>query len=144
MIKKTKVTVWQTSHTHHDSRSRLLKLSRWGRLYKPYEREQSEELATVGHAASQYPKDVANSFEDALRRCPSVSIDAEIMEGQPCIGGTRIPVRAVLRAIEQYGNVQDVVTCYPHLTVEQVEDALYFSQVVLELPSGLDETTVAT
>jgi uncharacterized protein (DUF433 family) len=65
------------------------------------------------------------------------------MEGQPCIAGTRIPVRAVLRALEQYGSVHDVRTCYPSLTTEQIEDALYFSQVVLELPSGLDETTTA-
>ena len=75
-----------------------------------------------------------------LRR-PSISMDVEIMQGQPCIFGTRIPVRSVLRALEQYGSVIGVKNCYPHLTTEQVGDALYFSQIVLELPSGIDETS---
>jgi uncharacterized protein (DUF433 family) len=89
---------------------------------------------------SRYPEDMLRSFEEAARRCPTVAIDGEIMDGQPCLAGTRIPVRAVLRALEQYGSVEDVRRCYPHLTKTQVEDALYFSQLILELPIGLEET----
>ena len=83
------------------------------------------------------------SFEDAMRRCPTISVDEEIMDGQPCIAKTRIPVRAVLRALEQYGSIDEVRRCYPHLTKDQVEDALYFSQIVLELPGGLEDAETA-
>jgi uncharacterized protein (DUF433 family) len=80
----------------------------------------------------------------ALDRCPAISMNPNIMEGRPCIAGTRIPVRAVLRVIEQYGSIEDVVRCYPHLTPEQAKDALYFSQVLLESPGGVDETALAS
>jgi uncharacterized protein (DUF433 family) len=91
-----------------------------------------------------YPAAVLSIFESASRRCPSIILNREIMEGQPCIVGTRIPVKAVLRAIEQYGSLDGVRKCYPHLTNDQVEDALYFSQLVLELPSGIDQSSVAS
>ena len=65
------------------------------------------------------------------------------MEGQPCISGTRIPVRAVLRAIEYYESLDGAIRCYPHLTKSQVKDALYFSQVLLEPQSGIDEASTA-
>jgi len=91
--------------------------------------------------ASEYAQSTIKIFEKAMIRCPSISMDVEIMQGQPCIFGTRIPVRSVLRALEQYGSVVEVKNCYPHLTTEQVGDALYFSQIVLELPSGIDETS---
>ena len=72
----------------------------------------------------------------------SISIDPDIMEGQPCVTGTRIPVRAVLRAIEHYESLDGAIMCYPHLTKEQVKDVLYFSQVLLE-PRGIDEASTA-
>jgi uncharacterized protein (DUF433 family) len=65
-------------------------------------------------------------------RCPSISIDDEIMDGQPCIEGTRIPVRSVIRAVELYGSIDGAVKCYPHLNAQHIKDALYFTQIVLE------------
>jgi|ERR1017187_8188427 uncharacterized protein (DUF433 family) len=80
-----------------------------------------------------------DALREALKWCPAISVNANIMEGRPCLAGTRIPVRAILRVIEQYGSVDGALRCYPHLTAEQINDALYFSQVFLELPSGIDE-----
>jgi uncharacterized protein (DUF433 family) len=80
----------------------------------------------------------------ALKRCRGISIDPEIMEGRPCVAGTRIPVRAVLRVIEQYGSIADAVKCYPHLSLDQVRESVYFSQLLLELPDGIDETSAAS
>ena len=105
-------------------------------------KEQDDVLAKEV-AVPRYSKEILKSFEDAMRRCPTVSIDRDIMDGQPCITGTRVPVKAVLRALEQYGSIEGVRRCYPHLTTSQVEDALYFSQIILELPSGLEETSSA-
>ncbi len=77
----------------------------------------------------------------ALKRTPLISVDPKVMQGQACIAGTRIPVAAVIRVIEHYGSLDDVVACYPHLTKEQAKQALCFSQMVLEPLSGEDEFT---
>lgn len=139
MIRKTKVTMWRHAgpHAHHAFNGRFL----WERQNKPRLTEHTEE----GHDCipSRYPSAVVRTFQDAVRRCPSISMELDIMDGQPCITGTRIPVRSVLRAIEQYGSIRKAAKCYPHLTANQVEDALYFSQIVLELPGGIDETAIA-
>lgn len=90
-----------------------------------------------------YSDDLMALFGRASAVSPSISIDPDIMEGQPCISGTRIPVRAVLRAIEYYESLDGAIRCYPHLTKSQVKDALYFSQVLLEPQSGIDEASTA-
>ena len=82
-------------------------------------------------------------FQRAARESPSVSLNPAILDGQPCITGTRIPVHSVLRAIEHYGSLDAAITCYPQLTIPQVKDALYFAQVVLEPADGIDETKTA-
>jgi len=135
MIAK-KTGTWHNPHEHRESRRRHAKLEGWPDL--KIHSAASEPNRTY---ASEYSQATLKLFEQAMIRCPSISMDVEIMQGQPCIFGTRIPVRAVLRALEQYGSVDDVKNCYAHLTTEQVEDALYFSQIVLELPSGIDETS---
>jgi uncharacterized protein (DUF433 family) len=71
-------------------------------------------------------------------------MDPAIMNGQPCIVGTRIPVHSVLRAIEHYGSLDAAIKCYPHLTMAQVKDALYFAEAVLEPIGGIDETEPAS
>jgi uncharacterized protein (DUF433 family) len=137
MIAK-KTGTWHSPHEHRESRRRHAKLEGWPDL-----KIHSAASEPSKKCASEYPLSSIKIFEQAMIRCPSISMDIEIMQGQPCILGTRIPVRAVLRALEQYGSVVEVKNCYPHLTTEQVEDALWFSQLLLELPSGLDETAVA-
>ena len=134
MIPKIKTGVWQTPHAHHhESRRRLGKLEGWGNPshgHLPEAHEQTDELGV-----SPYPPSVQNLFETALRRCASsISIDVDVMAAQPCVAGTRIPVRSILRAIEHYGSVDEALRCYPDLTREQVQDALFFSQVLLEPP----------
>lgn len=106
----------------------------------PAHTDDSDHLSDV--VTATYAPEVLALFDAAMKRCPSISVDPEVMEGQPCIVGTRIPVRSVLRAVEQYGSLEEAVRCYPHLTVDLIKDALYFSQVVLEPSSGLDESTV--
>lgn len=132
-------TIWRGTPSHHrESLGRrhslwLTAVSR-KRTTPCYEGESNDNC---------YSPAISALFENAAKRSPSVSIDREIMEGQPCITGTRIPVRSVLRALELYGSLEGVKSCYPELDLELVKDALYFSQIVLELPRGVDEAEVA-
>jgi uncharacterized protein (DUF433 family) len=108
----------------------------WGRPLDSHAIEYGEQATG---ADSGYPDAILKLFEDAIMRCPSsISIDVDVMEGQPCIAGTRIPVRSVLRAVEHYGSIEGAIRCYPDLTTQQVQDALFFSQVLLEASRGID------
>ena len=54
--------------------------------------------------------------------------------GTPRIAGTRVPVYMVVDAVQYYGNLDGALKSYPHLTIEQVRDALSFAGAVLEQP----------
>lgn len=138
-------TVWQSdSHIHRNkSRRSLSKIEPWPFVSKHGARELADDLV-VNDKSTGYPSGLLNVFNAAMQKCPSISLDSTIMEGQPCIAGTRIPVRSVLRVIEHYGSIGEAIKCYPHLTTEQVKDALYFSQILLELPGGIDEPTITS
>jgi uncharacterized protein (DUF433 family) len=137
MIAK-KTGPWQRPHEHHESRRRHAKLEGWPapKVHTPLIGEQLDASAVV----YEYPPTLEKLFARAIARCPSISVDKDIMQGQPCIFGTRIPVRSVLRVLEHNASADAVRESYPHLTTQQVEDVLYFSQLILELPSGVDET----
>jgi uncharacterized protein (DUF433 family) len=102
---------------------------------------EDQNLQSDGDIIPGYPQALLSAFERAARESPSVSINPAIMDGQPCIAGTRIPVHSVLRAIEHYGSLEAAVKCYPHLTIPQVKDALYFAQTVLEPADGIETET---
>lgn len=131
--------IWRGTHFHHRQSAYGRTTDRWASVVAARTRRPAE----PGKPHNRYSDAAANVLYDAVRRCPSVSIDDDIMEGQPCVEGTRIPVRSVLRAIELYGSIDGATKCYPHLSSQQVKDALYFAQIVLEQPSGIDESAVA-
>jgi uncharacterized protein (DUF433 family) len=139
---KQKRTPWQNHDVHRESTRIRLRLEDWGCSPKVHAVVYGEEATA---ADGGYTEALLKVFGDAMTRCrSSISIDPYIMEGQPCIAGTRIPVRSVLRAIEHYGSIKEAIKCYPGLTSQQVQDALFFSQVILELPSGIDKPALAS
>ena len=63
-----------------------------------------------------------------------ISVDPEIMGGAPCIKGTRVPVHAVIAVVAARCSIEEAVKAYPHISVEDVKDALVFSaEAVVEL-----------
>ena len=136
-------TSHERSHVHSGTNRYRTQMARrrtkWGR--PPKEDEDRHDGRIIYSAC---PTELLIAFERAAREAPSVSMDPHILEGQPCIAGTRIPVHSVLRAIEHYGSLDAAVKCYPHLTIPQVKDALYFAQVVLEPADGIESTPTAS
>ncbi len=49
-----------------------------------------------------------------------------ILGGEPIVRGTRISVRSVVLASEEYGAPEGVLRAYPQLTLTAVEDALAY------------------
>jgi uncharacterized protein (DUF433 family) len=145
VITKLKTSKWRNAHFHHDFRRKNTGLKLEGWALRPQTHAIECHAQTTEMVVGEYPATLLKVFEDAMIRCPSsISIDIDVMEGQPCIAGTRIPVRSILRAIEHYGSVEEAIRCYPDLTADQVRDALFFSQVILEPPRGIDKTSLAS
>jgi uncharacterized protein (DUF433 family) len=134
-------SIFQGGRAHNFDSHRHGKSHAWLPIFQNRHAVEDDEPPSI-HIC-QYPAELSKVFEHAMKKCPFISVKETVMEGQPCIDGTRIPVRAVLRAVEHYGSIEGAISCYPHLNAQHVKDALYFSQVVLELPSGIDETAPA-
>lgn len=71
---------------------------------------------------------------------PLIGTDAEILGGAPYIKGTRLAVRTILAKLHVYGSIQAIVKIYePHLSEEQVKEALAYAQDFMEIASGPHE-----
>jgi uncharacterized protein (DUF433 family) len=65
---------------------------------------------------------------------PSISTDPEVLGGSPHITGTRLSVGKVLSKLYLYGSVQAVVDIHqPHLSEDQVKEAIAYAQDFLEI-----------
>ncbi len=53
--------------------------------------------------------------------------DPAILAGKPCIRGTRISVEMILEWVASGASRDDIVRAYPHLTVEDVQEALEYA-----------------
>lgn len=53
--------------------------------------------------------------------------DAAVLRGKPRIRGTRISVEFILELVASGACREDILAVYPHLTVEDVEEALRYA-----------------
>ncbi|MGA7538030.1 MAG: DUF433 domain-containing protein [Steroidobacteraceae bacterium] len=56
-----------------------------------------------------------------------ITINPEIMNGQPCIRGMRLTVRRVVEAVAQYPDRAELKAEYPELEDEDIAQALDFA-----------------
>jgi uncharacterized protein (DUF433 family) len=69
-----------------------------------------------------------------------ISIDHRVMDGVPCVAGTRVPVTTVLGLLGQGCSIDDILADYPTLCREDVLAALRFAASAVderELPLRL-------
>ena len=65
-----------------------------------------------------------------------ITIDPELMNGQPCIRSMRLTVRRVVEAVALYPDWQQLQKEYPELEKEDIRQALEFAA------SNLDTQTI--
>lgn len=60
-------------------------------------------------------------------RLDRITIDPEVMGGQPCIRSLRIPVSLIVRLVAAGKTVKDILEDYPELEEEDVKQALEYA-----------------
>lgn len=61
-----------------------------------------------------------------------IASDPAILSGKPCIKGTRISVELLLELVAQGAGRAETLKAYPHLTAEDIEQALRYAARFLE------------
>lgn len=67
-----------------------------------------------------------------MERFERIAVDPAIVNGKPCIRGTRITVRRVLEAVALYPDRAELKRQYPELTDEDIGQAISFAAHYLE------------
>ncbi len=67
-----------------------------------------------------------------MERFDRIVADPTIVNGKPCIRGTRITVRRVLEAVALYPDRADLKRQYPELTDEDIAQAVSFAAHYLD------------
>jgi len=66
-----------------------------------------------------------------------IEINPKVMVGKPVIKGTRIPVELVLKMLSQEISTEEILEEYPHLTKEDIQAALAYAALALEIEEVL-------
>ena len=61
-----------------------------------------------------------------------ITVDPAVMNGQPCIKGTRLTVKRVLLALAQYPNREELHKDYPQIQDEDIQQALAYAAANLD------------
>jgi uncharacterized protein (DUF433 family) len=62
-----------------------------------------------------------------------IEINPEVMDGLPCIAGTRIPVYIILELLQEGHDFDAIIRQYPNLTRDRIKAALHFAGLVASL-----------
>ncbi len=62
-----------------------------------------------------------------MTKLDRITVNPEVMNGQPCIRDMRLTVRRVLEALVIYANWDDLIAEYPGLEREDIRQALAFA-----------------
>jgi uncharacterized protein (DUF433 family) len=79
--------------------------------------------------------------ETMLQAFDKITSTPGILNGKPCIEGTRVSVDMILEWLASGASIKDIVQAYPHLEEEGVKQALQYAarfiknEVVIEVRS---------
>jgi uncharacterized protein (DUF433 family) len=61
-----------------------------------------------------------------------ITSNAQVLRGKPIIKGTRISVEFIMELVADGASRDDIVSAYPHLTRQDVEQAIRYASRFLE------------
>jgi len=63
----------------------------------------------------------------------TIEINPDVMDGLPCIRGTRIPVYIILELLQEGHTFEAIIKEYPNLSRDRIKAALHFAALVASL-----------
>ncbi len=73
-----------------------------------------------------------------MTKLDRITVDPELMNGQPCVRGMRVTVRRVLEALALYPDRAELRREYPELEDEDIRQALAYAA------ANLDDQTMSS
>lgn len=61
-----------------------------------------------------------------------ITVDAEKMDGLPCIRGLRVPVATVVAMVADGLTEEQILEAYPYLEAEDIKEALHYAAEALK------------
>lgn len=58
-----------------------------------------------------------------------ITIDPNVMDGKPCIHGTRVTVGTVVGLIASGATPEEILADYPYLEAEDIETAIHYPKL---------------
>ena len=62
-----------------------------------------------------------------------IEINSDVMDGLPCIKGTRVPVYIILELLHEGHTFEAILKEYPNLSRDKIKAALHFAGLVASL-----------
>ncbi len=93
-----------------------------------------EEHSKCSYAGKDFEVPMIQVLKSALREYPLIAMDEDVLAGTPRVAGTRIPVSMILDAVQYYGTLNGAIESYPHLSEQQIKQAVGFAGLVMERP----------
>jgi uncharacterized protein (DUF433 family) len=61
-----------------------------------------------------------------------ITVDYNVMDGKPVIKGTCLPVDLILMKISEHRSIDDVLSEYPELTMDQIKNCFRYAAILLQ------------
>jgi len=63
----------------------------------------------------------------ALQPFDRITIDADIMNGRPCIRGMRVQVSLILNLVANGMTTEEIIKSYPYIESEDISQCLHYA-----------------
>jgi uncharacterized protein (DUF433 family) len=78
-------------------------------------------------------KDKVDILAQQDKSLAMIEINPDIMDGLPCIRGTRIPVFVILEMLQEGHDFDGIIKQYPSLNRDKIKAALHFAGLAASL-----------
>lgn len=65
-----------------------------------------------------------------MKHLDRITSDPNILRGQACIRGMRIPVSLILKLLAQKSTIEEILTYYPYLQAEDILQCLEYASIL--------------
>lgn len=72
------------------------------------------------------------NYSDGVAIHPGISINKKIYGGAPCVGGTRVPIYAILEMVQDGSSHKQILRAFPSIGEEGLACALRYAKLILE------------